>query len=60
MSYEQLLQLEDHIGYVNRGLSNEQVKAIQKVPYKEVVLKRNGEQQQEHNDMLRILMKIIY
>ncbi|CAD8065196.1 unnamed protein product [Paramecium sonneborni] len=33
MTYEQLLQLEDTIGYVNRGLTKEQIKTIPKINF---------------------------
>ncbi|CAD8147543.1 unnamed protein product [Paramecium octaurelia] len=33
LTYEQLLQLEDTIGYVNRGLSKEQIKTIPKISF---------------------------
>jgi hypothetical protein len=33
MTYEQLLQLEDHIGYVNRGLQKEHIKMLAKFSF---------------------------
>ncbi|KAM3133812.1 hypothetical protein pb186bvf_014075 [Paramecium bursaria] len=36
MTYEQLLQLEDTIGYVNRGMTDEQINEIPKILFKDV------------------------
>ena len=41
MSYEQLLQLEENVGSVNKGLTMDSIKKIPKVPFRKVLFEDN-------------------